>query len=1029
MLASSNRKNRRGIGLCGLATAIAVSGCLGAGDVAQDGEPATGEAVSALITNPTIGGPAGALGTTYCSNLLNPKGYCFNFMNAPLTTAAQVLPYLNNAAANWGCTFNPSANAVLSAGGNSWYKWYGSAANPSQGCGVVWWNYAKQAAYFQSNNNTTNATTSSQLFTKFCSAGVGCSESGKLGLPISNPIPYGWTSTTYQLFTKGVITYNATYGAHFLGGPNAEDQALVGAFNGAFGVTPIAAGSPAVYPLEMDPGCTSVIGTSCNALAKTGVYSKWRDSYWNLDSWVVARTGWTNAFDLPGPIATQWVTQAGANAAYPWTSALGFPLSRLSPTTSSTSLQQFEGGTIGWSPSACVAGNPYVATSFLLGAPPSTSRAPVANMICNGGAPTVCNPGQQSSFTATGIASGTGKVTWGCKDAGVGVPGSFDQLAFEGTNTSDGTYDVKVLQEPFLSSWLKGAANCVNSSTCTVQRAISSEFLGRPTSDAVDIYTGQPAPAATVPAANHGRVQRFEGGNLYKTPNGSVFSVEGPILTAYLAAGGPAVLGYPTGDAPNPTVATAKSQSFEFGSIDWNGITPPLTWYTPSPPRWLFANNINDPACTRETPTCSTSVKLWWSNPDPTQPFSLERSVAGGAWTKLNPGAPWPAGSQQRDWIDTSATPWTKSCYRVSMNSLPPAYSGTACVQVRDGRNIQISRAQIRITTDAASGSGTNGRVWVNLGDKVTTWLDSNVDDFTPSSARTYDLNTSNELNNFLPPPQSVHMMVKDIRDLSDIGSLTIGVDNDDLCISSIALDVNVQTTTAIGGENTTQPGATVFRKTFSPAKCVNDKLYDISEGQFAHVIRIEAWELSTGGAGGSWATYSGLGTPATPFTNLNNSGFASAIMGKMGDRLKHVVNKVAHFQDNGAFVTSVIKADATHPWRVKVRANIHVNARVPYDIPGFDTVSFNGWVDFYVYVKEVGCASGPHGTDIFTEYADAGTDTFGTEGAFKSQMRVILNTNVPAAEPFPIATPTGIDASGGIGFGGSYWSCADQGL
>jgi hypothetical protein len=1170
-----------------IAIAAALVGVAVSTGCAQPGDDATEQAQAALIANPTSGGPSASQPTYACTSQLD--SYCYQADGPPpLTTASAVQPYMDNAARNWGCTYNQAANAVIAIGSPAGFsKLYGTEASPSSSaCGKVYWNNATQAAYFMNgssrgidvalgsngatvavtstyNNSSlvpaasiidgdeqgigwaagtggwsgwhtslatnpdwltinfgaprsiseidvftlpnsypsppsppvlnstlattygiTNfqvlyytgsswqpvpngnisgngyawrqltfapittsyvqvritgaantyarvveveawdkSTTTAALLDKYNKAGA----ESALGLPTSNPVPAGWTGTTYQLFDRGVITSSPVYGTHSLGGPNAEDRALADAFKTAFGLTPAASGSPDVYPLEIEPACISFPGNSCTPGVKTGAYSKWKDLYWNQDAWVTARTGDLVGYDVPAKIATAWVAAAWPNTTDPWASSLGLPLSRLTSTTSLSSLQQFQGGAINWSPPGCVKGAASVATAFVLGAPFSAGHAPVPGMICDDAPALSCNPSAQADFAENGIVPGTGKVSWGCARDAVGASGWFDHLVFEGTSTSDGRDHTATLQEPFLSAWLAGTANCVNSKACTVQRALSDEYLKRPTHDAVDIDTGPALPAPLVDPANHGQVLTFEGGNLYKTPDGKVFSVEGPLLSAYLAAGGPAVMGYPLENAPSPGIAVAKSQAFQHGTVNWNGLKANLPWWLfgEKMPQWISATNVDGLACNGDV--CPTRVQVAWSpkgNATQYNGYTLQllKSVNGGAesvvasWdhTMADPGA----------FTDAGVVPWSLTCYRLGLlkDLAPFPHSPTACVRVRDGRNIEIQRAQIKIAVDGAKNSGTDAHVWVNLGDKVTTYLDSNVDDFLPGSTRTYDLSLSHAMTVGLGNP----VVVKDIRYLSDISALTIGVKgNDDICITSIAVDVNMQDTTTIGGTNT-DPSARVFNKVFNPPRCVNDEIYSFSD-PFAHVIRIDAPELATGGATGDWGNFTGVGGPdiAHRFTRLNATALASVVMARLGDKLATMSGRTAYFEDNGQFSFSVVPRSGNMPLKVQYQAVIHIH----------DAIDLKAFVGFNLYFKEVGCTGGPKGTDLVTEFAWASGGVNVIETLFlQGPVRAAFDQNTPSAEPFPFQpiteAATGIDPVGGMtGLGGDFRSCAEQGF
>jgi hypothetical protein len=176
---------------------------------------------------------------------------------------------------------------------------------------------------------------------------------GDLGYPVSNPTPYGSTGATYQQFTNGIITYvSGQPSAFHLGGAAAEDRALAQRYSSVFGVTPKE--GPAVYGLSHDVECTSLEGTGCDE-GRTGRYAEWLDSRQGLAEMVIARTGWTTAVHVTGPIRRRWTDRYGADA--PWNTELGFPLTDLQPTGSATYHQEFEGGSILWEPSGCTSGD------------------------------------------------------------------------------------------------------------------------------------------------------------------------------------------------------------------------------------------------------------------------------------------------------------------------------------------------------------------------------------------------------------------------------------------------------------------------------------------------------------------------------------------------------------------------------------------------------------------------------------------------------------------------------------------------
>ena len=102
--------------------------------------------------NPTVGGPYGSRPTFVCSDL--GGSYCYSLAaGSPIGISGGVLPYMDNAARNWGCDWNVSRNAAASLGNGSWSKWYGNESDPATGCGLVYWSYAQQAAYFLANSD------------------------------------------------------------------------------------------------------------------------------------------------------------------------------------------------------------------------------------------------------------------------------------------------------------------------------------------------------------------------------------------------------------------------------------------------------------------------------------------------------------------------------------------------------------------------------------------------------------------------------------------------------------------------------------------------------------------------------------------------------------------------------------------------------------------------------------------------------------------------------------------------------------
>ena len=87
--------------------------------------------------------------------------------------------------------------------------------------------------------------------------------------------------------------------------------------------------------------------------------------------------------------------------------------------------------------------------------------------------------------------------------------------------------------------------------------------LGLPTTDSV--------PVSAMPGA---QVVTFKGGRIYSGPTTGVFALSGPILSRYLAAGGPANLGLPTSDiTPVGGIVGAQMATFQNGRIYWSRAT------------------------------------------------------------------------------------------------------------------------------------------------------------------------------------------------------------------------------------------------------------------------------------------------------------------------------------------------------------------------------------------------------------------------------------------------------------------------
>ncbi|MBL8741974.1 MAG: hypothetical protein JNK04_12795 [Myxococcales bacterium] len=342
-------------------------------------EEEVGEAQDAIQSNPTQGGPYGNYTTYRCTAI--STAYCYNQFNVTGTTQTQINTYLNNARRNWGCGTATDPRGYVTSGrftGSQW-QWYYGAGGYYYGC-VAWWNSEKQAAYILIVDPTSaaNVGTSPDLYWKWEET---VWHAGPLGMPISNPITYGWTGATAQWFSDGLMTQHPSFGAHYATNDLAQE------YRSFYGMTSPTAWGNTFYPLTGDQQPT--IDNNSNTTGQTMTYF---DTTWGYRGYVVRKTGAARAFTVQGPIARAWdVAERGSvpegdgwQQMYhlPFTRGnLGFPTSNLDPytreVTSNTPLyqQMFENGVITWQPT----------DSFLNG----TRPRPVQN--CSAGSYDVAN--------------------------------------------------------------------------------------------------------------------------------------------------------------------------------------------------------------------------------------------------------------------------------------------------------------------------------------------------------------------------------------------------------------------------------------------------------------------------------------------------------------------------------------------------------------------------------------------------------------------------------------------------------------
>jgi hypothetical protein len=153
-------------------------------------------------------------------------------------------------------------------------------------------------------------------------------DSGVLGMPISNPIKYGWANATYQLFENGVINYyRGNASAVAIGGTTFEDKALASRYLDFFNVTPD--NGPPLY------ATFDVANATDSGGATVGRYVQWYSNGNGAYEMIFARTG-GRAFFIDSLVRSAWRTYGAANGgvAYgaepdlgtPWRAPLGFPI-------------------------------------------------------------------------------------------------------------------------------------------------------------------------------------------------------------------------------------------------------------------------------------------------------------------------------------------------------------------------------------------------------------------------------------------------------------------------------------------------------------------------------------------------------------------------------------------------------------------------------------------------------------------------------------------------------------------------------
>lgn len=203
-----------------------------------------------------------------------------------------------------------------------------------------------------------------------------------------------------------------------------------------------------------------------------------------------------------------------------------------------------------------------------------------------------------------------------------------------------------------------------------------------------------------------------------------------------------------------------------------------------------------------------TSITLEWHDLSTNEARNeLYRRVQGGSWTRIATLGADNAREDALQYVDEGLSPDSQYCYQMrAINSGGTKYSYVKCGYTRDGREIPVFRAQLRVKTAPFRGAGTDddvalrlnsvSRAYVPNGNE--TWLDYGRNDFEEGADQFYDVS------------------LEGIGELSDVIMLSLHKPGSDAwCIEEIALHVNENDQFAYNNE--------VFRRTWgsTPGTCL----------------------------------------------------------------------------------------------------------------------------------------------------------------------------------------------------------------
>ncbi|MGY1813430.1 N-acetylmuramoyl-L-alanine amidase [Blastococcus sp. SYSU D00820] len=349
-----------------------------------------------------------------------------------------------------------------------------------------------------------------------------------LGYPIGddNAAPFG--TGFYTDFQGGSIYWSAGTGARVVRGAILDKWRQYGGQAGVLG-----------YPTGDD---SATAGGYTTAFQGGAVY-------WSAG---------TGARVVRGAILEKYLTSGGP-------AGLGFPTGDDSPTVDGRGyLTTFQAGDIYWSAST---GTQVVRGAILatwrasggtagyLGFPTSSdAAAPGGGYVTDFQHGTLYWGPQTGTKVVRGAILATYKAAGG--PAVLGYPTGDDQA------TRDGTGYVTTFQGGEIYWSASTGAQIVRGGILAAWKAAGAQagYLGYPTS-------------SDAAAPGGGYVTDFQYGTIYWSPHTGTKVVRGAILATYKAAGGPAVLGYPTGNDQATPDGRGYLTTFQGGEIYWSAST------------------------------------------------------------------------------------------------------------------------------------------------------------------------------------------------------------------------------------------------------------------------------------------------------------------------------------------------------------------------------------------------------------------------------------------------------------------------